>query len=86
LSVLRYPESIATSNALRGLDEAPERELKTIIYGRGSGGNRSRGKTLFIIEDDNSRSTAECAEDTADEFKDEFDDIIFADDDDDVSP
>jgi hypothetical protein len=39
---------------------------------------------LFIVEDDNDRSTTRCSDDTADEFEDDFDDIFIVDNDDDA--
>jgi hypothetical protein len=78
------------ANNLRGADEAPEsRDLQTFIYsggsyGRGRGRGRTTGTALFIVEDDNDRSTTKCADDTADEFEDDFDDIYIVDNDDDA--
>ena len=63
---------IIASN-LRG-EDTDSRELQTVIYGssRGRGRGRSTGKSLFIVEDDNDRSTNRCADDTADEFDRNF--------------
>lgn len=38
--------------------------------------SRGRGAVLYIVEDDNSRSTARCARDTRDHFIDDFDSIL----------
>jgi hypothetical protein len=78
------------ANTLRGANDNPEsRELQTFInsggsYGRGRGRGRNTGTALFIVEDDNDRSTTRCADDTADEFEDDFDDIYIVDNDDDA--
>jgi hypothetical protein len=46
------------------------------------GTDRRTGTALFIVEDDNDRSTTRCADDTADEFEDYFDDIFIVDNED----
>ncbi|KAL3792191.1 hypothetical protein HJC23_009655 [Cyclotella cryptica] len=71
----------ATSNLRRIADTPESRDLQTIIYGTDGRDGRRRGNTLFIVEDDNSRSTQNCAEDTADEFDRDFDDIFIGDSD-----
>ena len=71
---------------LRGDDES--RELQTVIDATSSRGGRSRstgrGQDLYIVEEDNSRRTRDCADDTAEEFEDDFRNIYIVDDDDDA--
>ena len=71
------------ANNLRGDDES--RELQTVIYGSDSRGRgRGRGQDLYIVEEDTSDRTIDCADDTAEEFEDDFRRIYIVDDDDDA--
>ena len=69
-------DSYTTASNLRGEDET--RELQTVIYGnsRGRGRTRSSGTALFIVEDDNDKSTLDCADEAAAVFEDDFDDVF----------
>jgi hypothetical protein len=52
--------------------------LQAIVYGTNdrSSRDRSRGKTLFIVKEDNLRFICICPEDTTDELDNDFDDIF----------
>ena len=81
--------SFHLANNLRGEDKTPEsRELQTVLDHTDSSTWRDTGRrtgtALFIVEDDNDRSTTRCSDDTADEFEDDFDDIFIVDNDDDA--
>ena len=74
------------ANNLRGDDKS--RELQTVIDATSSRGGRSRstnrGQNLYIVEEDSSRRTIDCADETAEVFEDDFRKIYIVDDDDDA--
>ncbi|KAL7510947.1 hypothetical protein ACHAXN_007862 [Cyclotella atomus] len=87
LGTLLVIAGVVTANNLRGEHKTPEsRELQTVLDHTGSstwrGTDRRTGTALFIVEDGNDRSTTRCADDTADEFEDYFDDIFIVDNED----
>ena len=52
--------------------------LQAIVYGTNdrNSRDRSRGKTLFIVKEDNLRFICICPEETVDELDNDFDDIF----------